>query len=207
VRRCSVCNGSGHLTADNKTPLIYTVEAANAEMRRVRIEAAARAALDAPQQTSSVEGWTERQIFDKLQAILPSAAASYNQAILDLKDSPRGSTRGTAMELREALREVLDHLAPDGDLQSAPEFKLEAGQSKPTMRQKAHFVLKTRNYPSSMGKAPEDAVELADELAASFVRSVYQVGAVAGHVTSSHLRVNQLKRYVDVALAELLNIG
>ena len=142
-------------------------------------------------------------------AILPSAAASYNQAILDLKDSTRHSLRGTAMELREAVREVLDHLAPDGDVQCAPGFTLEPGQSKPTMRQKAHFILKKRGYPPSAAKAPEDAVAIADELIASFVRGVYQAGAVAGHggTGPSQAKFNQLKRYVDAALSELLNVG
>jgi hypothetical protein len=177
-------------------------------MNRAAIETAVRAALDRPQQNSVVvTDRTERQILDKLQAILPSAAASYNQALLDLKEPARQSMRGTAMELREALREVLDHLAPDGRVQSIPGFEFEAGQSKPTMRQKAHFILKNREYPSSTAKAPEDAVEIAEELIASFVRSVYQAGAVAGHVSSGHTRVNQLKKYVDAALAELLNIG
>ncbi len=209
VRRCSVCNGSGYLTADGKAPIIYTVEAANVAIKMNKtVEAAVRAAFEAPRQAPAVQtDRIERQILEKLNAILPSTAASYNQAIVDLRDSARPSMRGTAMELREVLREVLDHLAPDVNVQGAPGFKFEPGQSKPTMRQKAHFILKAREHPSSTAKAPEEAVAIAEELIAAFVRSIYQVGSVAGHVSSAHPRVSHLKQYVDVALAELLNIG
>jgi Predicted pPIWI-associating nuclease len=195
------------VTAIGKAPTIYTVEEANAAMNRT-IEAAVSTALKPRQFGSMAEiDHTERQILDKLRNILPSAAASYNQAVLDLKEPARQSMRGTAMELREALREVLDHLAPDNNVQGAQRFKFEPGMSKPTMRQKAHFILQSREHASSTAKAPEDAVGIAEELIASFIRSVYQVGAVEGHVASNHSRVTQLKKYVDVALSELLNTG
>jgi hypothetical protein len=83
---------------------------------------------------------TEARILQTITTMLPSAGASYEQAMRDLHDGTRVSVRGTAVELREALREVLDDLAPDVEVAKAPGFKLEHGQTKPTMRQKAHFV-------------------------------------------------------------------
>jgi hypothetical protein len=47
----------------------------------------------------------DEQIIDKLDALVPSAALSYKQAILDLKDDSRVFLRGPALELCEALRE------------------------------------------------------------------------------------------------------
>ena len=65
-------------------------------------------AAGGPAQTS-----VEVQIIETLQSLVPTAALSYQQAIRDLADSTRVSYRGPAAELREVLREVCDHLAPD----------------------------------------------------------------------------------------------
>jgi hypothetical protein len=66
----------------------------------------------------------EKKIIGMLEALVPSAARSYEQAILDLKDDSRVSFRGPALELREALREILDHLAPDSEVTAAPGYVL-----------------------------------------------------------------------------------
>src|SRR2546428_33158 len=73
---------------------------------------------------------TERLIIDTLSRILPAAAASYEQCLVDLGGVPRRSYRGVAHELREALRETLDYFAPDGDVMAEAEFKLERGVTR-----------------------------------------------------------------------------
>jgi hypothetical protein len=107
------------------------------------------------------------QILIKLQGVSSSAAASYEQAILDLGDESRKSMRGTAAELREALREVLDSLAPDSAVMHEPGFKLEEGRKEPTMRQKARFVLRSRRFPKADLENTEKAVSIIEELVAS----------------------------------------
>src|SRR5262249_458921 len=62
----------------------------------------------------------DEQIIIKLDALVPSAALSYKQAILDLKDDHTVPFRGAALEWREALREILDHRAPDSEVTAAP---------------------------------------------------------------------------------------
>lgn len=148
----------------------------------------------------------ESELVQALQAVLPSAAASYRQAVFDLRDPSRESMRGTAVELREALREVLDHLAPDDDVMKMPGFKLEPEQKRPTMRQKARFVLQSRRVPETAARAPEDAASVVDGLVAALVRSVYQSGSLTTHVASARADVGKLKMYVDTVLAELLDI-
>jgi hypothetical protein len=59
---------------------------------------------------------TERAILETLGALLPSCAASYEQALRDISQGARVSWRGTATELRETLRQVIDHFAPDEKL-------------------------------------------------------------------------------------------
>lgn len=50
-------------------------------------------------------------------------ARSYRQAALDLDGEERISWRGTVADLREALREVLDFLAPDAQVMGQPGFR------------------------------------------------------------------------------------
>jgi len=62
---------------------------------------------------------------------LPSAALSYRQALVDISDIRRQSFRGPAAELRAAMREVVDKLAPDEDVMVADGFKLEKDRTEP----------------------------------------------------------------------------
>lgn len=187
---CALCNGTGTFPYSKDVCPIC--------------DGWGRLPLDATEQVPLDN--TESNILQKLEAMLPSAAASYHQAILDIRDESRQSMRGTAVELREALREVLDYLAPDEAVAKTPGFKLEADQTKPTMRQKARFVLRLRGYPAVAAKTPEDASSVVEELVASLVRSVYQAGSFTTHVASARSRVKQLKMYVDTILAERLDV-
>ena len=147
----------------------------------------------------------ESKISKTLQEILPSAALSYEQACRDLGDD-RTSYRGTAVELREALREVLDRLAPDDDVKKMAGFKPETQNGAPSMRQKARYILRARDIPETSAKAPEDAVSVVEEAAAYLVRSTYQLGSLGTHIKAERGRVQQLKMYVDTVLCEMLKI-
>ena len=74
---------------------------------RQRRELAAEPASQPGTEVSPRDG----QIIDALRDVLPSAADSYEQAVCDLQQK-RLSWRGPVADLREALRSVLDHLAP-----------------------------------------------------------------------------------------------
>jgi len=157
-------------------------------------------------QTLVYSSFVEGRILATLQPLLPTAALSYEQALRDLADPNRVSFRGTANELREALRELLDHLAPDAAVMGARGFRLETGQTTPTQKQKMRFILKSRELPEGAMKAPEDSVNLVAELTASITRSTYTRAAVATHVLAAKQEVLQMKMYVDSVLAELLEI-
>lgn len=148
----------------------------------------------------------EARITETLQKLIPSAAMSYQQAIRDLNPSDRLSFRGTANELRETLREVLDYLAPDMEVENAEGFKLEPGTTKPTQKQKVRHILRARRLPRTAAKAPEDAVALVEELTASVARSTYERSNLSTHTATARREVQQMKMYVDSVLAELLEI-
>jgi len=146
---------------------------------------------------------SQTRILRTLQSMLPDAAASYEQAHLDLCGE-RVSYRGTAVELREVVRETLDHLAPDEAVVREAAFKLEKDRVGPTMRQKAQFILRSRGLSATARKAPQDAVSIVDELTASFVRSTYERGSASTHSKTTRQDVERLRAYVDTVLMELL---
>jgi hypothetical protein len=143
------------------------------------------------------------EIIRRLDALVPSAALSYKQAIFDLKDDGRVSFRGPALELREALREILDNLAPDSEVTAAPEYVQEKDRTGPTMKQKVRFIMKKKGKRSS-SDAPELAVATFEEAIAGLTRAVYERSSKATHVAGERQTVVQLRRYVVAILHEIL---
>lgn len=148
----------------------------------------------------------ETRILDTLRKLVPSAALSYEQALQDLEDEQRVSFRGTANELREVMRETLDHLAPDGEVQSAEGFKFEQGKTKPTQKQKVRHILGSRGVKKTARQTPEAAAVLVEERTAFVTRASFERGNLSAHIASTGQEVRQLKMYVDSVLGELLEI-
>jgi hypothetical protein len=147
----------------------------------------------------------EKSIIRTLGGLAPGAALGYEQAVRDIQDPDRLSYRGVASELREVVREVLDRLASDKDLEDAG-TKVEKGQSGFTQKQKVRHILQSRGLARNARKAPEDSIRLIEELTGSLTRSVYVRGSISTHVSSPRAEVQQLKMYVDGVVAELLEI-
>jgi len=145
----------------------------------------------------------DEQVIGKLDALVPSAAQSYKQAILDLTDSSRVSFRGPALELREALREILDHLAPDSEVTAAPAYAQEKDRHGPTMKQKVRFIMK-KNGKRSSSDAPEQTVTALEEAIAGLTRAVYERSSKAAHVAGERQTVVQIRRYVAAILHEII---
>ena len=87
----------------------------------------------------------DERIISSLLELCPAAAAAYAQGVKDLETIDRASWRGPATEFRELLRETLDALAPDKEVEAMPGYKHEQNATRPTMRQKAKFILKSRD--------------------------------------------------------------
>ncbi|MBA7636380.1 hypothetical protein ES703_43998 [subsurface metagenome] len=163
--------------------------------------------IDSPSpQIAKLDG-KEKRIATTLTGLVESAGLSYEQACLDLRDNTKYSYRGVAAELREALREVLDYLAPDKEVMSQDNFKLEKEQTKPTKKQKVRYILKSRGKNKSQTEAPESAVTLVEERVGALAISVYNRSSVSTHISTSKQEVQQIKAYVDVVLGELLEIA
>ncbi len=130
---------------------------------------------------------TEMAILKMLDLVVPTTALSYQQVLQDLNDSTRVSYRGTASELREVLRELLDHLAPDDEVMKTG-VRLEPAQTKPTMKQKTVFILKARGMNETQRKTAGDATEAVAGAVGSLARSVYNRGSLS---TISALRAKR----------------
>lgn len=146
----------------------------------------------------------DKKIIDLLNKMVPTASLSYQQAILDLEIKSRYSWRVPAVDLREALRETLDHFAPDSEVIKQPNFKLETDAKGPTMKQKMSFILKSRKINSASIQAAEKTIQTVEDTIATFVRSVYTRANVSTHTPTEKSEVARLKRYTQLALTEIL---
>jgi hypothetical protein len=138
--------------------------------------------------------------------ICPDAAASYTQALRDLVGSDRTSWRGPATDLRETLRETLDKLAPDAEVERMEGYKREANTHGPTMRQKVRYILKSRGMKSGQLAHPEAVVQGIEELVGGVTRSVYTRSSVSTHTATTRDEVVRVHAWVRLTLCELLEI-
>jgi hypothetical protein len=148
----------------------------------------------------------EVTLVSTLDGLLPTAAASYRQGLLDLRAADRISYRGTASEFREVVREVLDHLAPDAEVTVRPGFRLEDGQRGPTMRQKVRFILTSRGRSKTQTATTEKAISVIEDLVGDVVRATYDRASLATHLETTRAEVLRIKRYVDTVLFDLLEV-
>lgn len=159
-----------------------------------------------PPPQAPVHSSLERAIVETLDLLVPSAALSYRQALLDLNDTNRVSFRGPANELRGVLWDVLERLAPDKEVMAASGYKHEAGLTKPTMKQKARYILKSRSLPEKARKGPEATVDFVEGIVATLTRAHYDRSSISAHLSSARSEVLQIKNYLDPLLAELLQV-
>jgi Predicted pPIWI-associating nuclease len=149
----------------------------------------------------------EAAIIETLRSLVPTAAASYEQAVIDIRGGNRLSYRGAAADLREALREILDHLSPDDAVMNRPNFKLEKDQTRPTMKQKVQFVLSERERNKTQRETTAKSIELVEEMVGQLTRAVYTEASLATHVQKSLKDVRRLKKYIDTVYFDLLELS
>lgn len=152
----------------------------------------------------SICGERERRILETLQRINSSAASCYEQGLMDLLTPSRSSWRGTIVEFREALRETLDYLAPDEEIRNSSGFKLDPSAGKPTMSQKARFILMSRGLKKGQTEPTEKATLAIEQVFGGIVRSVYDRASVGVHTTVEKKEAFRVKEWVTMVLEELL---
>lgn len=189
-----------HPAANKVTTLLKSIVS---HSRKVDVYITVNRTSHSGQDMSNVDA----RIIETLDKLIPAAALSYRQALIDLNMQTRLSWRGPATDLREALRELLDHLAPDEDVTSVPNFKLEPDTKGPTMKQKVRYILSKRGVSRSGSAVPEGAAASVDEALGTFVRSLYTRSSVSTHTPTEKTEVARIRDWVRVTLCELLEIG
>jgi hypothetical protein len=156
---------------------------------------------------SQTETPSEKLLLGTLDRLVSTAAQSYRQGLHDLGGDHRLSYRGTACEFREALRETLDTLAPDVDVQKQQWYKLEPNTKGPTMKQKVRFILISRQRSKTQRQSAEKAVDLLENLCGEVTRAVYDRASLSTHTQSAKQEVIKMKRYLDAVLLDILEVG
>jgi predicted pPIWI-associating nuclease len=149
----------------------------------------------------------EKRLLSTIEKLVPSAGVSYRQAVMDLGDENRRSFRGPALELREVLREILDHMAPDKEVLGSQNFQLEKGRTGPTMKQKVRYICRVSRIGKTRASSREDSASAVDAIVGDLTRSIYDRGSLATHVASERGEVLKLKRYVEAVLHDILEIS
>lgn len=186
----------------SKTKVVLLLKKIITHSRKIDVYITVNQSSHSEQDVSDIDA----RIIDTLDEIVPSAALSYRQALLDLQTPIRFSWRGPATDLREALREILDHMAPDEDVTSLSNFKLEPEAKGPTMRQKVRYILSKRGMSRSSSAVPEGAAASVDEAVGTFIRSLYTRSSVSTHTPSDKAEVARIRDWVRITLCELLEI-
>jgi len=151
-------------------------------------------------------GNEDNLIIETLNKISIEAALCYEQGLLDLNDNKRRSWRGTAVEFREALRLTLDILAPDDIVRKSTTADEDNNHNKPTMREKASYILRERKRMKAQIKTSESILDLIDSTMGSLVRSVYDRASAGVHSAIGKPEAQHIKEYVTLILKELLEI-
>jgi len=145
-------------------------------------------------------------IISTLRDICPSGALAYLQALDDMEAHERHSWRGPATDLRESLRETLDVLAPDPDVEATAGYKLEPDAKRPTMKQKVRFILRNRGVASGQMTTPDSAVQGVEDMLGGLTRSVYTRSSVSTHTPTTRAEVLRIHAWVRLVLCELLEL-
>jgi hypothetical protein len=153
----------------------------------------------------------EKKILFTLNKIDQNIGNSYIQLMIDIEDLKKVSYKGTAHELREILREILAKLAPDNEILQTSGFKFEEGLTKPTMKQKAQFILSLRDQTKEEKNLVEQSIvpiDRAEEAVSILTRSIYTSGSESAHTNKAvRNKIIQLKMYLDAVLADILEIN
>jgi hypothetical protein len=170
---------------------------------RVAMVAGVATVTSAPSRSVDAE-----RIVERLEEFSPAIADSYRQVLSDLEDANRISFRGTANDLREILREVVDGLAPDEDVRRAswyvPTDSEGQRKNRPTMADRTRFAIEAQRTRRGNARQVSTTVERVDDLLGAIVRSTYDRASAAVHSGRARTEVQGQLRYLNAILLELL---
>jgi len=144
-------------------------------------------------------------ILEALHAVSLHLAESYQQVVMDFQDINRLTWAGTAHEIRELLRKLLDELAPNDGVGKQAWYSQHKDVSGPTQKQRVRFILE-RNKSDSKQKQVAANIDLIDSIIAGLVRDVYGRASDAAHSSKDKTEAYRILRYFEAFAYDLLNL-
>lgn len=149
--------------------------------------------------------YVRNDIYEALLKVSVPLASKYAQAKTDLEDDHRLSWSGSAHEIREVLRGLLEVLAPDADVTAQSWYKQDKSASGPTQKQRVRYVLRERGAGSKEQKVTEH-VDFVEDRVGDLVRATYTRASDAAHRTKDRTEVRRIVRYFEAFAHDLLDL-
>ena len=167
------------------------------------------------QLTSHTRPESQLEILARLRNLDEALEQGYRQVLEDGESTHRVSYKGTANELREVLRGVLNKLAPKELVEKTDWHKKSRGQAKTkeerergptrvTQVEQVRYILKERNKGSKEVSSAEETMERVEEILGRLTRAVYGRASDASHRSKDRSEIIAALRYLDALLLELL---
>lgn len=113
---------------------------------------------------------------------------------------------GAVGEMRDILTLLLHQLAPDDKVRAESDFQFEAGEKKPTRRQRVRYIAKQRYKQPKVNEITSDfgLFETECDQLAQVVTGAYRTGSGLTHTTASRELAYRALKQFDSILVQLL---
>lgn len=161
--------------------------------------------LAATAKLTSASYYMNRDILEALREVSMPLANSYLQIIAEFEDDGRITWDGTAHQIRELLRKLLDSLAPTNLVEKQGWYKEGDGLSGPTQKQRVKYILSIKSAGSKEQAVVQNIVLIEDKIG-NLVRDTYQRASDAAHRSKDKTEAYRILRYFEAFAYDLLNI-
>jgi hypothetical protein len=149
--------------------------------------------------------YSDEAIVDALFKISDAMGNSYLQITADFQDESRLTWDGTAHAIRELLRKLLEHLAPNDQVLTQVWYKQETGTAGPTQKQRVRYILEQHKSDSKRKQVVAN-IDMIDTMIGSLIRDVYGRASDAAHRSKDKTEAYRVLRYFDAFAHDLLNL-
>ncbi len=156
-----------------------------------------------PRVNKDAHYYYNRDIELLIRNISPRVADSYVQVASDLASDDRLTWMGTAHEIREMLRGILDTLAPVEVVKASTWYKQTPDTSGPTQKQRVRYISEQKKAGSAEKKLTDD-LGVIEEKVESFARDMYGRSSDAAHRSKDKTEAFKLLKYFEAFAFDML---
>ncbi len=156
-----------------------------------------------PKVNKDAHYYYNRDIEQLLRNVSVRIADSYIQVASDLASDDRLTWMGTAHEIREMLRAILDTLAPADAVKEATWYRQEQSTNGPTQKQKVRYISEQKKAGSAEKKLTDDLGVIQEKVEA-FARDMYGRSSDAAHRSKDKTEAFKLLKYFEAFAFDML---